>query len=119
MPVWSSLQKNNMPIRTRLTILYGTILTVMLSVFGAAVFAIVSVTLPRTVDTVLRETANAILEQSSGPIDTLVIRDFPSLDSLTDVGVAVQVINLEGKVVNSNLKGSFSGYLDPASVQSA
>ncbi|MCW1969724.1 MAG: cell wall metabolism sensor histidine kinase WalK [Anaerolineae bacterium] len=106
-----------MPIRTRLTILYGTILTAMLTLFGAAVVAVVAVALPRTVDDVLRETAKAILEQSTGPIDTFTIRDFPNLDSLSDVGVAVQIINREGVAVNTNLKGNLIGFLDSDSLK--
>jgi heavy metal sensor kinase len=106
----------NMPIRTRLTIIYSFILTLMLILFGAAVYTIVSVTLARNTDNVLREAVQAILEQSRGATASAQISNFPELDGLADANVSVQVINFKSEIVKTNLSNGYSRFLDPETV---
>ncbi len=86
-----------MPIRTRLILWYSGLLTIIIIVFSAAVYSVMSWTLITAVDNTLNETVDQVIKNSrvqrigefGGP-DNMVIL-LPRLDVFRASGVGVQV----------------------------
>jgi two-component system OmpR family sensor kinase len=109
-----------MTLRTRLALLYTSIVGGILLLFGTAVYLAVSVTLTNQVDHTLTEAAQKIIGATKvDPSGEVTVVDLPSLDLFYDV--YVQVWSHDGKLQGSSLnfpKG-FQGALDNAGLRAS
>ncbi len=109
-----------MTLRTRLALLYTSIVGGILLLFGTAVYLAVNITLTNQVDHTLTQAAQKIIETTEvNPYGGVTIVDLPSLDLFYDV--YVQVWGHDGKLQGSsmNFPKGFQGALDNAGLRSS
>jgi two-component system, OmpR family, sensor kinase len=111
-----------MPLRSKLILWYSGLLTIIIVLFGAALFAVLRLSLIGTIDATLSETVNQVIQNSrvgligrfSAPSEVVML--LPELDLFRASGVFVQVWelneerNLTGE--SSNLE-AYAQPLDP------
>lgn len=103
-----------MSLRTRLALLYTSIMGGVLLLFGMAIYLWVSINLTNQIDNTLLGVANRIISSSrAGSVGNLSTIDLPRLDLSADV--YIQFWNPTGRLLStsSNLPKSFTGPLDP------
>lgn len=104
-----------MSLRTRLTLLYVSLLGGILLIFGLAIYGLVSVFLVNQLDETLIQTFDDLRQEISvEEIGNLNVLHLPSLDITGDV--FVQVWSRDGALQSSNIQLKQS--LDPAELQS-
>jgi two-component system, OmpR family, sensor kinase len=110
-----------MSLRARLTLLYTSLLAIILLAFGLAVYGLVGVILVRQIDETLRQTFESILADiqinartdSTGELD---LSTLPPLDPTADV--FVQMWGRDGRLLASNIS-QLQTALDPVGLQSS
>lgn len=105
-----------MSIRTRLTLWYTTILAVVVVVFGAALYTLLTFTLLNSIDRQLQGTAEAVA-QSARVVLPLVgletVLELPDLDVVATPGLYVQVYDVDtGETTRSRSLGESALPLD-------
>jgi len=109
-----------MSLRARLTLLYATLLAIILLAFSLAVYSLVGVILVRQIDEGLRQTFESVLVDiqlnarmdSTGELD---LSTLPPLDPTADV--FAQMWSRDGRLLASNIPQLLTP-LDPAGLQS-
>ncbi|MEK6574906.1 MAG: hypothetical protein AABZ58_11430, partial [Chloroflexota bacterium] len=104
-----------MSLRFRLTLWYTAILTVVITLFGLAVWWVLAFSLTSQIDQRLRQTAIQVLQASTVvPIPNLTLLSIPKLETFQADDVYIQVIDTNGDVsaASENL-GEFNQPLDP------
>lgn len=105
-----------MSLRARLTLLYTTLLGVILFIFGASIYGLVSYLLVNQIDETLIQTFGVIRENTK--VEAIGNRDvitLPSLDLKSDV--FTQAWSRDGVLQSSNIE-QLSSPLDPTGLQS-
>ena len=105
-----------MPLRTRLPLLYTSIVGGILLLLGTAVYVAVSISLVNQRDDILSRTAYAIINKSQVDINVI---DLPPLD--LSQNIYIQVWNRDNQLIrrSTNLPVNFSNPLDPVGLHSA
>lgn len=106
---------HSVSLRFRLTLWYTAILTVVITLFGLAVWWVLAFSLTSQIDQRLRQTAIQVLQASTVvPIPNLTLLSIPKLETFQADDVYIQVIDTNGDVsaASENL-GEFNQPLDP------
>ena len=102
-----------MPLRTRLPLLYTSIVGGILLLLGTAVYVAVSISLVNQRDDILSRTAYAIINKSQVDINVITL---PPLD--LSQNLLIQVWNRDYQLIRKNFPTSFTGALDPVGLHS-
>jgi len=104
-----------MPLRTRLPLLYTSIVGGILLLLGTAVYVAVSISLVNQRDDILSRTAYTIINKSQVDISVITL---PPLD--LSQNIYIQVWNRDDQLIrrSTNLPTSFSNPLDPTGLHS-
>lgn len=108
-----------MSLRVRLTVWYTSVLAVVLTLFGAAVYSILTISLTNQIDRTLNETAQGILLASRvTTVQDIPILTLPNVDLFDASSIYVQVWDTEGRLrgFSANLE-SYNDPLDPESIR--
>ena len=90
-----------MPLRSRLTLLYSSLVMGVLLIFGSAVYLLVSVLLINHIDDQLEATVKDIVNVTRvNPVGDISIVKFPALD--TTANVYVQIWGRNGRLMTSS-----------------
>lgn len=102
-----------MTLRLRLTFWYSTVLALIISLFGAAVYGILAASLTRQIDLSLAAAADEIIRTSRFSPELQTVHIPPNLDQFGGPNIYVQVWGSDGTLANQSARLTYTDPLDP------
>ena len=102
-----------MTLRLRLTFWYSTVLALIISLFGAAVYGILAASLTRQIDLSLAAAADEIIRTSRFSPELQTVHIPPNLDQFGGPNIYVQVWGSDGTLANQSARLTYKDPLDP------